>query len=295
VVAALREHTEPPPRESSRRPRNGTPIRRRCRSGEWVYDSSNAKGWTTNEPIPDEAARIGNDRAARSRRDEVLRREILDALASDRRVPSLPDLDVHVREAVVHLSGLVPSTASRRVVAETCRRIAGIRAVWDVVGTPERPAPLVLDLGVGEAGQVEAGIGIDVNEAVRPDVVADVGVALPFADGVADHVFAVHVLEHVADAHRTMREIHRILRPDDGVLHVLVPFWRHEVAVADPSHVRYFVPRTFLAFCASAPGADRRFRPLCISRTDDTVFADLAPLPVGASACEDDLARWFDA
>jgi SAM-dependent methyltransferase len=46
--------------------------------------------------------------------------------------------------------------------------------------------------------------------------------ALPFADGTYDFIFASHVLEHVPDDERAIREIRRVLRPG-GIAVLPVP------------------------------------------------------------------------
>ena len=55
----------------------------------------------------------------------------------------------------------------------------------------------------------------------RAMVVADV-TAIPFADGAFDAVLCSHVLEHVPDDRRAMREIYRVLTPGGWAV-VLVP------------------------------------------------------------------------
>lgn len=54
------------------------------------------------------------------------------------------------------------------------------------------------------------------------DVIADLH-DLPVADGTFDAVICTEVLEHVAEPHRVVAELHRILRPG-GHLLVTVPF-----------------------------------------------------------------------
>jgi SAM-dependent methyltransferase len=75
-------------------------------------------------------------------------------------------------------------------------------------------------------------------------VVADGEYPLPFADESFGIVWASHVVEHVHNYTQLMREFHRILVPR-GVLHVVVPEFPCGASIADPTHVRYFVPQSF--------------------------------------------------
>lgn len=47
---------------------------------------------------------------------------------------------------------------------------------------------------------------------------------MSFADGTFDLVWCSHILEHVADDHKAMREIHRVLKPY-GLAVIQVPVW----------------------------------------------------------------------
>lgn len=97
---------------------------------------------------------------------------------------------------------------------------------------------LVLDLGCGlrpfdgDAGPGAQFVGIDWPSsvhAVRPDVFADVGARLPFADGCADAAMAIEVLEHLPEPAAFLHEVLRVLRPG-GALLLSMPFqwWTHE-------------------------------------------------------------------
>lgn len=72
--------------------------------------------------------------------------------------------------------------------------------------------------------------------------------ALPCADGEYDFVFASHVLEHVADDQRAIREIRRILRPG-GIAVLPVP-------IIAPQTVEYPEPNPHETFHVRAPGPD---------------------------------------
>jgi SAM-dependent methyltransferase len=70
----------------------------------------------------------------------------------------------------------------------------------------------------------------------RADVKADI-TNLPFPDESFDVVLCSHVLEHVLDDRKAMRELHRVLRPDGWAL-VLVPIdFSREETYEDPTIV----------------------------------------------------------
>lgn len=64
-------------------------------------------------------------------------------------------------------------------------------------------------------------VSLDI-DAKRADVVADI-IDLPFPDETFDLIICAHVLEHVPDDRRAMREFARVLTPG-GVAILLVPF-----------------------------------------------------------------------
>lgn len=137
----------------------------------------------------------------------------------------LDDATIRARyEALTHRGGLGAAFV-RRVIA-----LAG-----------PAPAGRVADLGSGTGDLLEALraawpastlYGVDaaasrlraaasVVRRVRL-VDADLGAALPFADGVFDAVFCTEVLEHLRDPRRCLREIRRVLAPG-GRLTLSVP------------------------------------------------------------------------
>lgn len=110
-----------------------------------------------------------------------------------------------------------------------------------------------LDLGAGDKhddGYLRADI------AGEPDVFADAR-ALPFRNGAFEEVRMEHVLEHIErrDLISVMNEAHRILkRRGRAKIEVPVfPFWS---AVADPTHVSFFVSQTFDYFTREFVGGD---------------------------------------
>lgn len=97
----------------------------------------------------------------------------------------------------------------------------------------------VVDLGCGTAPfrddilrYASKYIGVDWNNTLhdsRADLVADLNQALPFPDGMADHVVSFEVIEHLSEPATMLCEAARILR-SGGQLTLSAPFqwWEHE-------------------------------------------------------------------
>jgi SAM-dependent methyltransferase len=228
--------------------------------------------------------------AAHALRDEVLAADLADRLSYDLRTQHLA-LDLAVSGCVAHVTGTVPSGEDRERVRNAVRSVNGIRAAWDLVAVEGAGALAVADIGCGTTKQVPWALGVDNVAQPGVDVVTNVDDGLPFETASLDHVFAVHVLEHVRDMVAVMAELHRVLRPS-GLLHVLCPHWQHVNAAADPTHVRAIDVLTFRWFCQPARRDVRPWRPRAVGASGDTVYADLQPLGDGG-AQRRELARWF--
>lgn len=219
-------------------------------------------------------------------RDRFLDEAARDLLKHDRRLAGL-DVEVCFDGGVAHVRGDVAAEGELELLRALLGRLDGVYAVWDWVRVGGR-APVVLDLGCGEVKQDPEHVGVDVRRTKAVDVVADVSAGLPFRDGSADRVFAVHVLEHLPDYLPLLAEIRRVLRPD-GLLHVLAPWWRHVNAVADPTHVRMIDVQTIKGICRMCS-----WHPVHAGCDGATVFADLRP--VGGAYEWDEVhgSRFFD-
>jgi len=79
---------------------------------------------------------------------------------------------------------------------------------------------LRLNLGCGPV-KMEGWVNVDFDESVHPDLVADIR-HLPLDDGVADSLFASHVLEHFGWDEPVLEEWHRVLK-SGGEIVVIVP------------------------------------------------------------------------
>jgi hypothetical protein len=227
---------------------------------------------------------------AHALRDEALAADVADRLSHDLRTQHLA-LDVAVSGCVAHVTGTVPREEDRELVRTAVRSVNGILAAWDLVAVEGGGALAIADIGCGPTKQVPWAVGVDQIAQAGVDVVANVDDGLPFETASLDHIFAVHILEHVRDMVAVMGELHRVLRPS-GLLHVLCPHWRHVNAPADPTHVRGIDVLTFRWFCQPARRDVPPWRPRCVTASTDTVHADLQPLG-GGGAPRGELARWF--
>ena len=99
-----------------------------------------------------------------------------------------------------------------------------------------------LDIGAGDKRD-EGYLATDI--AGRPDVICDAR-HLPFKDGAFGKVRMLHVLEHIPREFlvQTVNECHRVAELQ-GELEIEVPIFPSDDAMADPTHVSFFVPRTF--------------------------------------------------
>jgi SAM-dependent methyltransferase len=230
--------------------------------------------------------------ATLSPRDRALTARVVETLGCHRQLHDAP-ISVAVRGGVAHVHGAARSPEERRLLRRTIANVRGIHAVWDALSLEPGRSARIIDIGCGNAKQMPGAIGVDAFPHDGVDVVADLEQGLPFDDRSIDHVFAVHVLEHIRGLVAVMNEIHRVLRPD-GVLHVLVPSADCVNAAADPTHVRFFNRQTFKYFCQGRPGL-KPFRPESVSSDAWNVYADLSPLPPDAPLpSAEELALFFD-
>jgi len=106
-----------------------------------------------------------------------------------------------------------------------------------------------LNIGAGDE-KYEGWETLDVSPVYSPNYQHDLTVfPWPFEDGAFAEIAARHVLEHIERQKLipVMNEMHRILSPG-GVAHIEVPIFPYWMAIADPTHVSFFVPQTFSYF-----------------------------------------------
>ncbi len=83
-------------------------------------------------------------------------------------------------------------------------------------------------------------VNLDYNKKYGPDVVHNLdNFPYPFRDGQFDYIYCSHILEHVEDLFKTLKEMERILKPK-GILHIRVPHFSNGNGYNDLSHRRFF-------------------------------------------------------
>jgi SAM-dependent methyltransferase len=111
----------------------------------------------------------------------------------------------------------------------------------------------VLDVGCGRNKRPGA-IGIDRNPRTAADVLVDLDhFPWPFRDSSFDELYAVHVIEHVADVVRTIEEFHRLVRPG-GRIHIATPHYTDFSSFCDPTHRWHLNSFSFRYFGADHGG-----------------------------------------
>jgi SAM-dependent methyltransferase len=102
-----------------------------------------------------------------------------------------------------------------------------------------------INLGCGYLNRELDEIGIDNNHDCKPDILWDLNtVPYPVENESVDSIKAIHVLEHIPNIVGVMNECYRILKRGGEML-IRVPLFPTLGSLADPTHVRYFIPSTF--------------------------------------------------
>jgi len=119
-----------------------------------------------------------------------------------------------------------------------------------------------LDIGCGDKRD-EGYLATDI--LGKPDVLCDAR-WLPFKDGAFSGARMLHVLEHIPREFlvQTMNECHRVTA-EGGELEIEIPIFPSDDAMADPTHVSFYVPRTFDYF-VDGSGHDEHRRMYGIER-----------------------------
>jgi|SRR3989338_5434853 len=101
-----------------------------------------------------------------------------------------------------------------------------------------------LNLGCGKDVK-EGYVNLDNIKLGGVDVVHDLNkFPYPFQDNHFDEIYTNHVLEHLTDLVRVMKELYRITK-NNGVIRIKVPYFNCQGAYQDPTHKRFFTYVTF--------------------------------------------------
>ncbi len=97
-----------------------------------------------------------------------------------------------------------------------------------------------IELGCGPYKQDPKNIAIDIIQLDGVDIVADLNEGLSFIpDNSIEKITSRHVLEHIAEIHLLIREIHRVLVPG-GVHEAIVPHHSNPFYYSDLTHEQFF-------------------------------------------------------
>lgn len=127
---------------------------------------------------------------------------------------------------------------------------------------------VVLDLGCGGQKFDERAVGVDLRPSgelgvganvwhpSKAEVSCDVTELTPFQDCQVDAVVAKHLLEHIMDIPKAVREWRRVLKPG-GKMVIVCPDYRYCEAIScDPSHVHALTPDTTKSWIDTIGGLD---------------------------------------
>jgi len=103
-----------------------------------------------------------------------------------------------------------------------------------------------LNIGCGNK-KYEGYINVDINPRCKPDKIVDMERRLPFKSNTFDEVIAEHIIEHISDTEKIMREIWRVCK-NNAIVKITVPHYKTEAAFADPTHKKFFAEGTFEYF-----------------------------------------------
>jgi SAM-dependent methyltransferase len=121
------------------------------------------------------------------------------------------------------------------------------------------PATASRKLNLGCGWDVRPGfVNADLAPLPGVEVVLAGDEGLPFRDASFDAIIAKDVLEHLGDPTASLREAHRVLRPDGVLVLSTVHFTSRDLYV-DPTHRRGFSVRTLGFFATGAAAVDRTY------------------------------------
>ena len=113
----------------------------------------------------------------------------------------------------------------------------------------------VLDVGCGKETFRPGVDGFDIVDCGQK-YIGDIEKTWPIPDNTYDFIHAWNIFEHLRNKLFVMNEAQRVLKPG-GIIEILVPdiAKKIDLAVADPTHVSFWVKGTFNDyFCGKRPG-----------------------------------------
>lgn len=97
----------------------------------------------------------------------------------------------------------------------------------------------ILDVGCSRNKMPNA-IGIDIDPSSQADILHDLNVyPYPIQENSVDQIYAKHIIEHLTDPRKFIRELHRILKPL-GTAFIETPHFSCRVAYSEPEHKLFY-------------------------------------------------------
>lgn len=123
---------------------------------------------------------------------------------------------------------------------------------WDLACKDARDKGLhIVELGGGINPRAGCDINIDMEDG---NLKHDLNEGIPLPDNSVGVIYASHILEHLYDKHKIMKEIHRVLA-DGGWAFIQVPSTDGRGAFQDPTHVSYWNQNCFWYYTRSDKAA----------------------------------------
>lgn len=142
---------------------------------------------------------------------------------------------------------------------------------------------LRLNLGAGNF-PLEGFVNIDMQEAVKPDLVCDI-LDLPYGEGSVDEIYAGHILEHFdwKDGEEALHYWRTLLKPG-GKISVVVPdidyLMKEYVANPSPTKLRELNDLYIYSYCQVSPHKYAYSADLLKEALETAGFVDLKRMPV---------------
>ena len=101
------------------------------------------------------------------------------------------------------------------------------------------PSLKILDIGCS-CNKIPGTIGIDIDPASQADILHDLNTyPYPLEESTVDKIYAKHIIEHLDDPRKFLKELHRLLKPG-GTAFIETPHFSSRVAYSEPQHQLFY-------------------------------------------------------
>ncbi len=148
-----------------------------------------------------------------------------------------------------------------------------------------RAGPLALDIGCGLRRAEPGAIGMDWSPESGAEVPWDADCyPWPLPDAVFTRIHMSHIIEHLDDAVRAMKEVHRVAR-DGADVYITTPHFSSHNSYTDPTHRHHLAAASFEYF------TDRQFATFAGLRCGFELVT--VKVTFGGNLLLDGLGRWI--